>query len=150
MTCQTAYATITDYDHYLCAQLDLNNQDVVDTVTYFLDMASADIAAALAAVGACDCTLAPWAVQYLKKLTVIEAAVLQTCPCGVRMSEDQRQLFLDWVNKQLELIRQGKIVLCQGETSADYPAIDWAELNWTDWSAATIISNQQRRIYGLP
>lgn len=145
MGCTGRYATADQYEALLCAGLDLADQSVVATIELFLDIAAADIHAALASVGACDCTLAAWATLYLAKLNILDAAVIQNCPCGNSLDQDKKEMFLDWLNDQFELIRTGKLVLCEGETSSDYPAFGSAELNLTDWSAVEIVAHAQMR-----
>lgn len=147
MPCLSVYASAIDYDQIICAGADLTNPDVVAEIEAKLTMAAADINAALAAVGACSCTFASWAMQYLKKLNVIDAAVVQQCPCG-SMRDDQKQMWLTWLDGQFELIRKGEIVVCEGETSSTYPAFASAEMSLTDWNQAQIIANREARELG--
>lgn len=113
-----------------------------------LDMASSDVYAAMAASGMCDCTLASWATEYLRKLAIIDAVLLQRCPCvRANLSEAERPMWLDWVSQQLELIRMGKIELCEGATGSEYPTLGWAEQTVTIANAVKIISNRINR-YG--
>jgi hypothetical protein len=146
MACTGRYASATEYEALLCAGLDLTDPAVVTMVENYLDVAAADVHAALAAVGACSCTLAGWAVTFLKKLNIIDAAVIQNCPCGNTLTNEQKQMFLEWLNGQFELIRQGKIVVCEGETGSEYPAFGTVEIGWTEWSVAQIISNANQRL----
>ena len=74
MTCTDAFAVAQDFADFWC--LDPICEDEKATIDVFLDIAASDIHAALAAVGACDCTLATWAEPYLLKLNVIEAMVI--------------------------------------------------------------------------
>ena len=99
----------------------------IATVNQFLEIAAADIHAALGAAGACDCELAPWAESFLVKLNIIDMAALYRCPClKPDISDSARGEYLTWVTNQLELIRQGKLEVCDGETGADQPAMDVA------------------------
>lgn len=145
MGCDARYAEAADYEALLCRGIYLTDADQVATVNVFLDIAAADIHIALAAVGACDCTLAPWAATYLKKLNILDAAVIQNCPCGTRLSDEMRQSWLDWLTKQFELISTGKLTVCAGDTGADFPAYGVVEHSWTDWNAAQIIKNEASR-----
>ena len=61
------------------------------------------------------------------------------------MTEDMRQAFLNWMDNQLELIRTGKKELCDGETGADFPAVDWAEQAWNDFNTQVIIEKDLLR-----
>ena len=112
-----------------------------------LDMASSDVYAAMAASGACDCTLAAWATEFLKKLAIVDAVLLQRCPCvRANLSEAERPAWLDWVTGQLELIRTGKIEVCAGETGSEFPALGWAEQTVTIANTVKIISNRINRL----
>lgn len=113
-----------------------------DTIEHYLDIVANDIHAALAAVGACDCTLAAWGIEYLKKINIIEAGAFHKCSCGKpSMSDEERRLMLEWADRQLDLIRTGKTELCSGETGSEYPAVGWANLALTERGAAEIIAN---------
>ena len=138
MACTGRYATAAEYDDLLGAQLELTDPAVLLAVETALDIAASDVHMALAAVGACNCTLAAWAVVYLKKLNIIDAAVIQNAPCGQALTDDQKKMFLEWINGQLDLIRKGKIEVCDSETGADYPAVGIAQIAWTEWSDAEI------------
>lgn len=112
-----------------------------------LDMASADVYSAMAASGACDCTLASWATEYVRKIAIVDAVVLQHCPCTRNLlSETLRPMWLDWVSQQLELIRMGKIELCAGATGSEFPALGWAEQTVTIANTVKIISNRINRL----
>ncbi len=121
----------------------------IATVELYLNITANNIHAALASVGACDCTLAPWAEQYLKKINIIEAGSFHQCPCArSSMSDEQRRLLLEWTDQQLELIRTSKIEVCAGATGADFPSIDWAEQATTEFAARRIIINRRLRDLG--
>lgn len=106
-----------------------------------LDMAVSDLHAALAASGACSCTFATWATAYLAKLNIIEAMSFYNCHCaGTGLSDDMKMKYMDWSSAQQELIRNGKLELCAGETGSEFPSIDWAEMASTDFAAAEILS----------
>jgi hypothetical protein len=116
------------------------------TINGILEIAASDIHSALAAANACDCDLADWATAYLKKLNIIDAVIYHFCHCAKPMiGDDMRQAYLDWINGELELIRTGKKELCDGETGADFPAVDYAEMTWTDFNTARIIENEVKR-----
>jgi hypothetical protein len=105
-----------------------------------LDIAVSDLHAALAASGACSCTFASWANDFLAKLNVIEAMAFYNCSCaGTGLSDDMKMKYMDWSSAQQELIRTGKLELCAGETGSEFPSIDWAEMASTDFAAAEII-----------
>ena len=145
MGCSGRYATATEYNALLCAELDLTDAAVVAQVESYLDISASDVHAALASIGACSCTLASWATTYLKKLNIIDAAVIHNCPCGNTLDQDKKQMFLEWLNTQFELIRKGEVVVCEGETSSLYPSAATAEIAWTEWSDAEIRANYLRR-----
>lgn len=113
-----------------------------------LDLASADVYAAMQASGQCGCTLAGWAADYLKKLAIVDAVLLQRCPCVRSLLDDaEKQMWLDWVTNELANIRMGKLALCQGETGSEFPAFAWAEQSVTIANTARIIENRLNR-YG--
>ncbi len=125
-----------DGDIYQISSLGANQ---VATIERFLDIAASDIHAALAASGACDCALAGWANEYLKKLNVIDAAIYHNCPCGsAKLSDNERLAHLRWISEQLVSLRKGELEVCQGATGADFPAVGWAEQSLTDRNAAQI------------
>ena len=142
MPCSGAYATPEEYNALMCAGLDLTDADVVAATTTALTIAASDVHAALAAVGACNCTLASWATVYLKKLNIIDAAVIHNCPCGNQLSDSEKQTFLTWLNEQFALIRTQKIEVCANATGADYPAWGVIQTGLTAWSEAEIIQNE--------
>jgi len=101
------------------------------------------IHAAMAASGQCDCDLAGWADDYLKELNMTAAAVMFNIAC-VRLSNEQRTLFMDYLTDQLQLIRNGEIELCDGETARQYPAFGVAQIALTDRTAAEIIDRRRQ------
>lgn len=120
----------------------------VATVERYLEIASSDIHAALAASGQDRCTLADWADGYLRKLCVVNAAVYHRAPCGnPDVDASIKQAYLRWVSEQLELIRTGRLELCAGHTGRDFPAVGWLEHGWTSWVQAEIaLKGAQRRL----
>jgi len=126
-----------DGDIYRIVGVDANDQAQIET---YLQIAASDIHAAMAATGACDCSLAAWATEYLRKLNVIDAAVIHACPCGrAQISDDMKGTWLEWLDRQFELLRTGAIDVCDGATGADFPAIGWAQQSVTEFAAARII-----------
>jgi len=124
-------------------------ENQIAMVEHYLDITANNIHASLAAVGACDCTLASWAEAYLKKLNIIETGAFHKCPCArADMSDEERRLLLEWSDRQLELIRTGGIELCAGHTGSEYPAISWFSQSLTERSAAEIIANAIQRESG--
>lgn len=109
-----------------------------------LSNASSFVHAAMAAQGMCDCTLADWAEEYLRALTVMIAAVMFNAAC-VRLTEDQRGIYRDQVNEQLRQIREGELELCAGETAKTAPAFGIAPVATTPFTAAQIILNDIKR-----
>lgn len=145
MACAGRYAEASDYDAFTCAGIDLTDPASKLSIETALDIAAADIHAAMAAQGECDCALASWADTFLKKLNIIDAAILHNCPCGNMYSDDQKANLLEWVNTNLENIRTGKLELCDGETGSEFPAFGSIEQSLTQWSAAEIVWNARSR-----
>jgi len=119
--------------------------DEQNMINHALALAASDIHAHLAAANACDCTLAPWALVYVQKLNIIDAAVVYACKCGVRLSDEEKRMWLTWLDQQFAMIRSQKIELCSGATGSDWPAIGWAEQSLTELTAAHIIANAIQR-----
>ena len=118
----------------------------IATVELYLDIAASDMHAALAASGACDCVLADWALGFLQKLNIIDAAAYYQCPCARPvLSDEMKGRYLDWSSTQLDLIRTGQLELCQGATGSDFPSVGWAEQGLTEFSVAEIIINYAER-----
>lgn len=138
----TVLTTTTLWDNGDLYQVLLLGAAQVATIERFLDIAASDIHSALAASGACDCTLASWATEYLKKLNVIDAAILHKCPCGsAKLTDNERSAYLRWISAELKSLRMGNLEVCQGATGADFPAVGWAEQSLTDRNAAGIVWN---------
>ena len=89
MPCSGRFASVDDYNNLLCAAVDLNDPIAIADIERALDLAASDVHMALAAVGACDCTLASYALSYLKKLNVIDAAEQSGVERFVMISTDK-------------------------------------------------------------
>ena len=113
-----------------------------DAIENYLEIAATDIYAALASVGACDCTLASWATGFLQKLVLIDAAAYYNCPCAnPRLNSDQKANLLQWMGVQLTNISTGVIDVCDGATGANWPSMGWASQGFDEFSRAQIIFN---------
>ncbi len=127
----------------------------ISTIEHYLNVTAANIHAARAAVGACDCTLASWAYSgnmdgydFLGKLNIIEAGAFNFCPCalpGQRMTDEYRRTLLEYSTSELNRIRSMEIELCDGYTGSTYPSAGWAEQALTPHNAARIIANRIAR-----
>ena len=143
VTSTTITATGVTWDNGDAYRIVLIDAIERSTIELYLDIAASDLHAAMAAAGACDCTLADWAAGFLAKLNIIDAASYYQCKCGQpSMTDELRGRYLDWASTQLEAIRTGAIELCQGQTGSDFPALGWASQGWTDWATAEIIYNE--------
>ncbi len=141
MSCTGTYATALEFFSFWGR--DCPGNEAALEAESFLEITASDIHAALAASGACDCTLASWATVFLKKLNIIDAAVLYVNSC-IQLTDEQRKMFLDWISTQLSNIRNGTLELCSGETGSEYPAIGWAEQSVTEFAAAQIVLNDMQ------
>lgn len=146
MSCDgTAYATAADFENQWFFDFGLaTDADATAEIDKLLVKSAGRIQAAMQASGQCDCTLASWATEFLKELNMVAAVVMFNIP-AVRVSGEQRTLFNEYLREQLELIRNGEIELCQGETAKAFPAFGIAELALTERNAARIIDNRRRR-----
>lgn len=145
MSCSGRYAEATDYNNIVCADLDLDDPENVTAINSALDAAAGEIAVSIAAANSCNCALSSGAVQYLKRLNVILAALNKFCPCMPSLTADDRIEYREWSNDQLKMIRTGQIPLCDGDTGSDAIAFGWAENNLTPWSSSEIIFNRRLR-----
>jgi hypothetical protein len=147
MACTDAYATINEFANFWgidCTQVEAQN-----SIESVLDTSATNIHIALASVDACDCTLASWAEGWLQKLNIIEAGVLYNSRCGApSLTDEAKRMYLEWMDRQLELVRTGKLDVCDGATGADFPSVTWAEQGVTEFAAARIIYNDQQRNAG--
>ncbi len=122
------------------------NAAEIATIEMYLDITAADIHAARAATGGCECTLQSWAMDFFAKINIIEAGAFHTCSCGApRLSDEVKASMLEWSNNQLELLRTGKLVVCVGDTGIEYPAVGWAEIAFTNWGEVQIMDNYDKR-----
>ena len=118
----------------------------VSTIEVYLDIAANDIHMARQANGGCDCTLSEASMEYLRKLNIIDAAIWHQCPCARPDFDDTVRLaYLNWITKELDNIRTGKIELCDGESGSEFPYVAWAEQGLTPWASAQIILNRIAR-----
>mgnify|MGYP001444940145 FL=1 len=143
MSCTGAYASPEDFVLFWDLTADLSDPDIMATMNRMLAISAADLHGPLSAVGACDC-ISAWGLEYLKKLNIIEMGVFYKNPCGPQLSEGERRLYLEWMDRQMELIRTSKLDLCGG-TGAEYPAVGSVELNLTSFNEARIIANRIQR-----
>ncbi len=140
MTCTDMYATVNEFANFW--GIDCTEVEAQNAIESVLDITSTNIHASLAAVGACDCTLASWALNWLKKLNIIEAGVMYNSRCGrPSLTDEAKRMFLEWMDRQLELVRTSKIEVCAGKTGADWPSIGWASQALTEQQTAEIIAN---------
>lgn len=124
-------------DHYTIVTIDANEIAMIEND---LDIVASDIHAALAASNACNCTLAAWAPVYLAKLNIIEAGVFHSCPCAdPKLSAENKRTYLQWINDQMDKLRDGRIEVCDGASGSEFPAIDWAEHANNEFSTARLI-----------
>jgi len=142
MACTGTFgATAQLFSDFWCvsSEICIEERDAIESV---LDVAATDVHAALASVGACDCTLASWAQAYLRKLVIIDAAAYYNCPCGnPRLNNTQKELFLNWMSTQLSNITTGIIDVCDGATGSGFPAIGIAQQGVSEFQRAQIIYN---------
>lgn len=147
MGCTGRYASAQEFSNFWCRE-PMCDEDKIK-IEAFLDIAAADIHVAMAATGMCDCVLADWSEEFLKKLNIIDAEVIQHClaACGRAsvMTAELRRMWLEWVNMNLDGIRTGRIELCAGATGEDFPSRGWAEQGITDWQTAEIVLHDMMR-----
>jgi hypothetical protein len=136
--------TWDDGDAYIIATLDAQQRASIELN---LDLAANDIHVALAASGACDCSLSTYGAQFLRRLNIIIAAAFYSCSCGKpqQASAENRDRWMEWAQTQLDMLRDQRLEVCAGATGADFPAIATAEQAWNEFAAAKIILNDMLR-----
>ena len=144
MSCNGAYATAGDFADFFCMEIDNESQQEA-VINNNLRKAATFIHAARAASGGCNCSLSPWAEEYLSTLNVVMAAAFYSCQCGrpaiTVLSDDVRAQYREAVQNELDNIRTQKIELCDGETGADFPVVGWAEQGWDEFARTRIVLN---------
>lgn len=123
-------------DQYRSAFMNASEQTTID---HYLSITAGDIHAALASVGACDCTFSDWGANYLAEINIILSRVFYDCPCAKNLDDAQRDLYSSLAESRLQDIRSGAVDVCQGATGSDYPSIDFAQHGWNEFSSAGII-----------
>lgn len=149
----TAYATPEEYSEWwgnYQYKIDLDDltTEEITALENQLEMAAGDILVALNTAGAADCTLSEGGLSFLKKINILSTAVIYHAPCGPKLSDEERQNWLTWIDNQLIAIREGKIELCDGYTGKDFPAMGIAQQAWTEFQSSQLIINRARRRRG--
>ena len=144
MTCANRYADANDFAAMFCESYD---ESIESEINRKLELAAGNVNAALAAQGACDCTLARWARQYLIELNCIIALITYNCQCTTirALSSEDRATFAEWARDQLSQIRSGQLELCDGETGSEFPYTSWADQGTTEFARTRIIVNDVLR-----
>ena len=144
MACQNRYGDSNDFAAKFCSSF--NEEDEAE-INRMLELAASNINMAIQSVGACGCTFSTYALRYLIDLNCVIALVTFNCQCTTirALSAEDRAVWADWANTQLELIRTGKLELCDGETGSEYPYTSWADQGTTEFARARIIANDVLR-----
>lgn len=139
MSCTEIFANAGDYiEIWRLGAIDTNDESVMSEIDSALTMANSDIVMALVTADACSCTLPVATLAHLKKLVVINAAVLFKASCGPSLTDAMRETYLTWITDQLDLIRTLEIDPC-GETGSTAPAVGHAEQAMPGINTADII-----------
>jgi hypothetical protein len=143
MACSGRFADADDYQLMWGEDYDPEQEPMVLDL---LDKAATQIHAAMASAGACDCTLSGWAEKWLGYLNVLLAGCLAQSYCTTPDLEvEERRLYLEYVNAQLEMIANGEREVCEGETASQYPVGDWVEIGVTPFAVRNIYENYLKR-----
>ena len=143
MACSGAYATADEMAEYFCTTISDSETPMVNRT---LQDAAGVIHAARYAQNGCDCTLAAFAVPYLRNLNILLAAAVFRCNCSnITLTPEEKKIYIEMVQAELTLIREGKIELCAGETGADFAATGWAEQGVSEFARTQIIANDYLR-----
>lgn len=138
MTCANRYADANDFAAKFCESY---SEDDESKINRNLELAASNINVAILAQGACDCTFSSYVRQYLIDLNCIIALVSYNCQCTTirALSAEDRAVWAEWANSQLEQIRTGQLELCDGETGSEFPYTSWAEQGVTEFARTRII-----------
>jgi hypothetical protein len=133
MACDSTFATARDYATLICTStLDIQKEAKIN---FQLNITAGAIHAAMSASDQCDCTLATWATNFLKKLNIIDAASYYVCPCAAPpITDAQRQNWLIWMNEQLTAIRKGEIERQPCQWPGCTVGADQTQAHHTDYS----------------
>ena len=147
MSCQNRYADANDFAAKFCESFAEEDESEINRM---LELAASNINMAIHSAGACDCTFSSYASRFLIDLNCVIALVTFNCQCTTvrALSVEDRATWADWANSQLELIRTGKLELCDGETGADYPYTSWADQGTTEFARTRIIVDDVLRNSG--
>lgn len=129
-------------DSYLVVTVDAFERASIE---HYLDITAADVHSAMAAQGACDCTLSAWGEQLAKKLNIIDAASFYSCGCMVKLTPEERQQYRNWMDARLKEIRTGEVDLCAGGSGSQAPAFGSVKEAVTEFAAAQVISDRIAR-----
>ncbi len=127
------------------------NGSQIATIEMYLAITAGNINAALASVGACDCTFSAWGLQHLEKLNIIETGAYHFAVCGMpgqHLDTDDKRLLLEQVNLHLGNILNGEVEVCDGATGSTFPVTGWAEQSVTEFNQARIIAGRIARAGG--
>jgi len=140
--CTGAYATAQEFvELWRADSVDLTDPDQLNEIETALEFSASNVAQAVSAQGACECTLPSWAEEFLKKLNVIDAAVVFKVSCGPALSDTLRETYLTWLEEQYERIRTLQIDLC-GEAGANFPAFGSLQVTHTEFDAVNQVINR--------
>lgn len=146
-TATTLTATGVTWDALDAYRVSFIDASEMSRIDMNLELTAGNIHAARAATNGCDCTLAGWAADELAKINVILAGTLYSCRCASPHLNDaeQKRLLFEWVEGKLEMIRDGRIELCDGYGAKDFPAWGVIEKSTTPFAAAEIIRHRWQR-----
>jgi len=143
-----SYCTVNELEEFLTlTEGSITAATFPDTTlfTRHITLASSEIWMALQASDQATCTKADEAEDFLTLLAMIGAALLTEFDNARFWTDETKRRYQEWKDSNLELIRTGKLALCQGHTGLEYPAFAVAEQAWTDEAAWRIWVNYQMR-----
>jgi len=146
MACSASYTTADEVAQFFCRGegYGAGSEPTQDDMARYIRKGAARINMSLSASGQCDCTWNSYAEDFLQELNMVAAALLTHCPdCSRHFNADEKEFYHGWLSDQLELLRSGKLELCQGETAVDYPAWGIVQQRLTDRGAAQMIANYE-------
>lgn len=138
----SAYATAQEFvEVWRADSVDLTDPDQLNEIETALEFSASNVAQAISASGACTCTLPGWATAFIKKLNIIDAAVIFKVSCGPALSDAIRETYINWLEDQYEKIRTTAIDLC-GDSGSNFPAFGSLQVTHTEFDAINQVINR--------
>jgi len=126
---------------HLNAQTETGTWPDYDLIDSHINMAAGEIDIALMNSNQLTGTKSSAGLQLLKLLNVIGAVLITEYDNARFLTEGDLNRFQQWKDNYMKLIRDGELMLLDGETGKNYPAIATAEVGYTPEAQVDIYLN---------